>query len=61
MKNNKLPGSDGFIAEFYKLFWEDLKTYITKAINQILIQQQLPISQRLGIMSCLPKEDKPWQ
>ena len=46
MKNNKSPGSDGFIAEFYKLFWKDLKTYITKAINQILIQQQLSISQR---------------
>ena len=27
MKNNKSPGSDGFIAEFHKLFWKDLKTY----------------------------------
>ena len=42
MKNNKSPGSDGFTAEFYKFFWKDLRTYISKAINQIFILQQLP-------------------
>jgi hypothetical protein len=30
-----------------------------KSINQIFLQKQLPISQRLGIISCLPKGDKP--
>ena len=61
MKNNKSPRSDGFTAEFYKFFWKDLKTYISKAINQIFIQQQLPVSQRLGVISCLSKGDKPRQ
>ena len=61
MKNNKSPGSDGFTAEFFKFFWPDLKFFIISAINDIFIQKQLPISQRLGIISCLPKGDKPRQ
>lgn len=63
MKNNKSPGSDGFTAEFYKFFWADLKNYITKAINQIFLRGELPVSQRLGVISCLhvPKGDKPRQ
>lgn len=61
MKNNKSPGSDGFSAEFYKFFWNDLKIYITSAINHIFVHGQLPVSQRLGIISCLPKGDKPRQ
>ena len=27
MSNNKAPGSDGFPAEFLKLFWPNLKHY----------------------------------
>lgn len=61
MKNNKSPGSDGFSAEFYKFFCNDLKIYITSAINHIFVHGQLPVSQRLGIISCLPKGDKPRQ
>ena len=61
MKNNKSPESDGFTAEFYKFFWNDLKTYIMSAIHCIYRKKELPISQRLGIISCLPKGDKPRQ
>ena len=48
MKNNnyKSPRSDGFTAEFHKFLWIDLKTYITIAINQIFIKQQLHAPQR---------------
>jgi exonuclease III len=61
MKNNKSPGSDGFTVEFFKFFWSDLKGYITKAVQHIFLCKHLPISQRLGIISCLPKGDKPRQ
>ena len=56
MKNNKSPDthSDGFTAEFLKFFWSDLNIFIISAINDIFIQKQLPISQRLGIILCLP-------
>ena len=61
MKNNKSPGSDGYTAEFFKFFWKDIKNFVVRAINCIFLRKELPISQRLGIISCLPKGDKPRQ
>lgn len=61
MKNNKSPGSDGFTVEFFKFFWKDFKHYIVSAVNHIFVKKELPISQRLGIITCLPKGDKPRQ
>ena len=28
MEPNKTPGSDGLLAEFYKMFWADVSDYI---------------------------------
>ena len=28
MQNNKSPGSDGIAIEFYKIFWNDIKTHL---------------------------------
>ena len=61
MKNNKSPGSNGYSVEFFKFFWSDLKEIIFKSINCIFSKKELPISQRLGIISCLPKGEKPRQ
>lgn len=38
MKNNKYLWSDIFTTEFNKLFWNDLKIFIMKAIRQIFLQ-----------------------
>lgn len=61
MKNNKSLGSDGFTVEFFKFFWKDFKHYIVSVVNHIFVKKELPISQRLGIITCLPKGDKPRQ
>ena len=61
MKNNKSPGSDGYTAEFFKSFWSDLKDFLVRAINDVFVNRKLPVSQRLGIITCLPKGDKPRQ
>ena len=61
MKNNKSPGSDGYTTEFFKFFWSDIKYFVVRAINCIFRKGELPITQRLGIISCLPKGDKPRQ
>ena len=61
MKNNKSPGSDGFTVEFFKFFYNDLKVFIRKAINEGYREGKLSITQRQGIITCLPKGDKPKQ
>ena len=61
MKNNKSPGSDGFTVEFFKFFYNDLKVFIRKSINEGYREGKLSITQRQGIITCLPKGDKPKQ
>ena len=59
MKNNKSPGSDGFTVEFFKFFYNDLKVFIQRAINEGYRIGKLSATQRQGIITCLPKGDKP--
>ena len=59
MKSNKTPGSDGLTVEFFKFFLNDVKSYMVSAIQCIFEYKELPISQRLGSISCLHKGDKP--
>ena len=56
MKNNKTPGSDGFSTEF---FWRDLKRFIVNSLNYGYQKGELSITQKQGIITCLPKENKP--
>jgi len=57
--NNSTPGYSGFSYAFYKLFWSDLKFFILNSANYSFISGQLPVSQRMGIISLLPKGNKP--
>ena len=57
-KNNVSPGSSGFTNEFFKYFWIDLKFFITKAINFGYEMGMLSVTQRLGIITLIPKGDK---
>ena len=59
MKNNKSPGSDGFTVEFFKFFFKDLKTFIKRGINEGYLMGKFSITQRQGIITCIPKGDKP--
>ena len=61
MKNNKSPGTDGFTSEFFKFFYNDIKVFIKKALNEGYENGKLSISQRQGLITCLPKGDKPKQ
>ena len=58
-KNNKSPGSDGFSAEFLKMFWNDIGYFILRSVNYAFINGELSITQKLGIITCIPKGDKP--
>ena len=59
MKNNKSPGSDGFTSEFFKCFWKYLGTFIVRSINCGYTKGQMSITQRQGIITCIPKANKP--
>ena len=59
MKHNKTPGLDGFPAEFYKIFWKELQTFILRALNESYQKGILPPSFRQTVISCLPKGIKP--
>lgn len=59
MKNNKSPGSDGFSVEFFKFFWRDMKYFLLNAVNESFQKGELPITQREGLITCIPKGNKP--
>ena len=61
MESGKLPGTDGIPAEFYKVFWDDLSPFFLTAINSSFSQEHLSISQRRGLITLIPKKDKPLQ
>ena len=59
MKNDKSPGSDGFTAEFLKLFWTDLHCFIIRSINYSYGIIEMSNTQKLGLITCIPKPNKP--
>ena len=58
MKNNKSPGTSGFSADFFKVFWKDLGHFVVRAINYGYRQKELSITQKQGLIICTPKENK---
>ena len=61
MKANKSPGSDGFSTEFFKVFWKYLGVFVVRSINYAYDNDNMSITQRHGIITLLPKGDKPRQ
>ena len=59
MKNGKSPGSSGFVLEFYMCFWNKLGHYVVRSINYGFWTGDLSITQKVGIITCIPKGDKP--
>ena len=58
MNNSKNPGSDGFTAEFFKFFWKDLGIFILNSINYAYKNDSLSVTQKQGVITCLPKPNK---
>lgn len=58
MKNDKSPGLSGYSAEFFKTFWRQLGYFVLRSINFGYIKGELSITQRQGIITCIPKENK---
>ena len=61
MNNDRSPGSDGFSAEFFKFFWKKIGTSVVRSLNYGFQEGKLSVTQREGIITCIPKEGKPKQ
>ena len=58
MKNGKSPGSDGFPAEFFKVFWKQLGGFVLRSLNEGFLNGEMSTTQKEGVIICLPKTDK---
>jgi hypothetical protein len=59
LKNMKNLGLDGFTSEFCKKkYWNDVHIYLIHSLNTAGEVGRLSISQRQGVITCIPKEDR---
>ena len=58
MKHNKSPGNSGFTVEFYKVFWKDIGYFLIRSLNRVFLKGELSITQKQGVITCIPKGDK---
>lgn len=58
MKTNKTPGGDGFPAEWYRKFRDNLNLILLRSFNWTIKEGRIPPSWKEAIVSLIPKEGK---
>jgi hypothetical protein len=56
MKQNKSPGSDGIVAEFYVIFWDIIKHEFMQVLQEIFENYELCKSQYRGVITLIYKQ-----
>ena len=59
LKKDKSPGCDGFTAEFYQYFWNEIESMYVSAIHCAVEQKRLHLSAGRGVVSLIPKKNRP--
>ena len=57
MESDKMPGIDGLPAEFYKVFWKNISSFLISALNYAFDSGCLSVTQRRGVIKLIPKKD----
>ena len=58
MNNKKTPGEDGIPVDFYKMFWNKLKTAFYEMCTEVYRTSKLHATARNGILNLIPKPGK---
>jgi len=58
LKNNKSPGNDGLVSEFYKSFSDLLAPFMLKVFVESIERSTLPSSLTQGLITLIPKPNK---
>ena len=58
LPSGKTPGTDGLTPEFYKCFWPELSAMFYNSIQKSILEGELTVEQRRGVISLIPKEGK---
>ena len=61
MEMGKSPGTDGLPAEFNKVLWNNVSTHLLASLNSSFSKGHLSILQRRGLITLIPKINKPQQ
>ena len=58
MQNNKSPGKDGLIKQFFVTFWKDIKDAFLNSCRTPKPKKELNTSQRQAVIKSIAKKDK---
>ena len=58
MSNNKSPGNNGVTKEFYKAFWNDLKTPLLLSVNKASKVREISTFQKQAVIKLIEKKPK---
>ena len=58
LKKERTPGPDGIPADFYKVFWSEIRELLYKVYESAYAEEQLPELTMSGILNLIPKPNK---
>ena len=58
MKEGKAPGNDGLTVGLYKAIWPDIKDTFKEAVEEAIVEGELPTSMRQGVIRLIRKKGK---
>ena len=58
LSNQKSPGLDSILIDFYKMFWDKIKQPVFEMLEGVIQDRQFHLTAQQGVLSLLEKVDK---